>query len=62
MVLLSYLYGGKRTISVKVVALTSSVRVDWVLAAVFNKVEDFEILTVEKTETLKSLGYRIVQA
>lgn len=38
--------------SVKLGAVPSSMKVDRIQASVFNEVEDFEILTVEKTESL----------
>lgn len=36
-------------------------KLEWILAAAFNEIdEDFNLLTVEKTNTLNSAGYDIV--
>lgn len=45
--------------NMKMGAVHSSVNLNCAVGAVFNEVEDFEILTVEKTEILHFWGYGI---
>lgn len=54
------IHRGKRSMNISLGAITPPVKPEWILTAVFNEIdEDFNMLTVEKTDTLNFVGYGI---
>lgn len=53
------IYMGMGTIHIRVGAVPLTVKIDWVLAVVLKEIDEYNLLSIEVTDTLFYLGYGI---